>query len=380
MNVLSLISNQINNLFSDVLHTKKIGFVEKIRFKRFQVKVDLTLRKMINKSDCTILTSDLFERFMKYHHPFEKMILNISGKGDSILSKERFIEKQIDLFLNTNDISNENPIDKIIMMDLFTKIYVLIENYYIKDLSKNEKYVIGVIEKVKDNISTEIVENAHKVIDVVKNESDEIKKMVSRLGVIDDSDLLCSIYFAFSKEILNGRASEVYSLYPLLNGKSNDLELGIAYLFKIFSNRIVDDVDFSTIQERIRNEQIYSDLAQKTIYYSLLEKDDELLNSINDRNLDIYDIKCHLQAKNYNVFFTTQTEQKDGMFYVEYKLTDNFPEYKWIVRKICMFSILEQHLVNSVQFIESMLSENYFVIDQVLLAEKEYKNLALFPI
>lgn len=218
-------------------------------------------------------------------------------------------------------------------------------------------------------------EGTGRVIQTVGKKMDEVKDMLSSIRKIDDMDIIWSIYSSFSKAIMEGRSSEVYSLYPLLNGKSKDLELGIAYLLKILSDISVGDVNFEIVQNKIDSEQIYVDLAQKTIYIALLRKDKDLLNSINERNLIIYEIKCRLLTEKYEAFYTLETERKDGMFFITYKLLNNYPEYEWIVKKICMFSVLDQPVINATDCIKSMLGESDSIIDQVLLVERQVYEL-----
>ena len=373
MNSISIILDILNNLFYESLLSVQGNIIERIKLNKFKKKVDLTARKIINNNDGSILTSNTFELFLKNYHPIEKMFLTISGDGDYEF-KEQFITKQIELFFNSCNSKIEKPLDRYAFKELFEKLYDLIENFYKKNLTKNERYLVSVNKRIENTLSTKIENETLKIIDTVKNSKDDIIEMISNLGKIDDCDLEWAIYQSFSAAILNGRATEVHSLFPLLKG-NNDLELGVEYLFNNFSNKFVKDITFDILQDKIRNDQIYTDLAEKTIYKALLENDEKLLDSISERNFDIYEIKCHLQAKNFDMFYTVQRERKEEIYLVEYKLTNNYPKFKWLVNKICMFSVLKEQGLNAVDCIESLLSENDFIIEQVLLLERKYQEL-----
>lgn len=374
MDIKSNILSIIINLFSSDLYSMEVNWIEKWRFKQFQKKVTSIVENIVNKHDGSVLTTDSFENFLRYYHPIEKLFLNISGEGEC-KSKKQFIEEQNKLFFDSYNSDKESPLERSIFKELFEKLYDTIDNYYRKTLSKNDKYLIGVVEKTRNFLGTEIEEGTDRVIQTVGKKMDEVKDMLSSIRKIDDMDIIWSIYSSFSKAIMEGRSSEVYSLYPLLNGKSKDLELGIAYLLKILSDISVEDVSFEIVQNKIDSEQIYVDLAQKTIYIALLRKDKDLLNSINERNLIIYEIKCRLLTEKYEAFYTLETERKDGMFFITYKLLNNYPEYEWIVKKICMFSVLDQPVINATDCIESMLGESDSIIDQVLLVERQVYEL-----
>lgn len=70
--------------------------------------------------------------------------------------KKQFIEEQNKLFFDSYNSDKESPLERSIFKELFEKLYDIIDNYYRKTLSKNDKYLIGVVEKTRNFLGTEI--------------------------------------------------------------------------------------------------------------------------------------------------------------------------------------------------------------------------------
>lgn len=167
MNSISIILDILNNLFYESLLSVQGNIIERIKLNKFKKKVDLTARKIINNNDGSILTSNTFELFLKNYHPIEKMFLTISGDGDYEF-KEQFITKQIELFFNSCNSKIEKPLDRYAFKELFEKLYDLIENFYKKNLTKNERYLVSVNKRIENTLSTKIENETLKIIDTVK--------------------------------------------------------------------------------------------------------------------------------------------------------------------------------------------------------------------
>lgn len=68
---------------------------------------------------------------------------------------------------------------------------------------------------------------------------------------------------------MTGKVDEVLDIWPLLVGKSNDLENGIAYLLNLFSEKTPIYVNFYDIQNNVEDNRIYEYVCRISIYVNM---------------------------------------------------------------------------------------------------------------
>ena len=142
MKIFNLIESIIINLFSSQLYDGKATFCERIRLKCFRKKLFKRIRKYIIQHDGSVLTTGDFEIFLQHHHPIEKIFNQISS-GTDIVSKESFINEQIELFYRVQHHPENNRFDTDeVLKGFFMNVYDEIDTFFVKNLSQNEKYII----------------------------------------------------------------------------------------------------------------------------------------------------------------------------------------------------------------------------------------------
>ena len=262
MRILNLIESIIINLFSSQLYGGKATFCERIRLKCFRKKLFRRIRKYIIQHDGSVLTTGDFEIFLQYHHPIENIFKQISG-GTGTVSKELFIKEQIELFYRVQHHPEKNPFDTDeILKGFFVHVYDEIDSFFVKNLSQNEAYIISRLDRANQQVM-DTLQVSEKVL---HKDLTGIKKLLQENLQIQDPELVWSIYLHLSSLILNGKISDVLQIYPLLIGKSIDLESSISYLLSLFSDNNSFCVDFCKIQNDIVDDQIYNDICRISIY------------------------------------------------------------------------------------------------------------------
>ena len=226
MNIINVISDIIVSIFTESLTHAGVKFIERLKLRKLKKKISETMRQLLRQYDGSVLTTGAFAEFIEKHHPLEKMFANIAGKSAN-LPKEQCINEQIELFGKYYPSEKVTPTDRSVMKELFEKLYEIMESYYKEHVSKSTNYLAGTVQKTEAALSTDIQEQGTHIEQHVDQGLEELKTMLLKSQELKDDDTIWSVYTSLVHEILNGRAGEVYTVYPLLEGKSRDLQLAI---------------------------------------------------------------------------------------------------------------------------------------------------------
>ena len=373
MDITTIISDIIVSIFTDCISRADVKFIERLKFRKLKKKITATVSQFLKQYDGSVLTTGAFAEFLSNHHPLEKMFTNISGKSAN-LPKEQCINEQTERFSSYYPFVKVTPADQSYMKELFAKLYEIMESYYREHISEDTNYLAGTVQKTKAELSADIQEQSNHIAHMDRN-MEELKSLLMKSQELEDEDTIWSVYTSLIHAILNGRAGEVYTVYPLLEGKSRDLQLAITYLLNCASDIKVQEIPFETVEKKISNERIYADLTVKAIYLALCKDDQETLKAIGERNPALHEISGCLLAGKYDVFYTKEVKDAAGQAVIAYTMSDKFREYLWLVKHICMFAVLAESIVNAAECAENVLGEDICVIDQVMLSEIKLKMM-----
>lgn len=373
MDITTIISDIIVSIFTDCISRAGVKFIGRLKFRKLKKKIAATVRQFLKQYDGSVLTTGAFDEFLSNHHPLEKMFANISGKSAN-LPKELCINEQAERFSCYYPSVKVTPADQSYMKELFAKLYEIMESYYREHISKDTNYLAGTVQKTKAELSADIQEQSNHIAHMDRN-MEELKSLLMKSQELEDEDTIWSVYTSLIHAILNGRAGEVYTVYPLLEGKSRDLQLAITYLLNCASDIKVQEITFETVEKKISNERIYADLTVKAIYLALCKDDQETLKAIGERNPALHEISDCLLAGKYDAFYTKEVKDAAGQAVIAYTMSDKFREYLWLVKHICMFAVLAEPIVNAAECAENVLGEDICVIDQVMLSEVKLKMM-----
>ena len=260
--ILEVLSNIVISLFSSQLYDGKISILEKKRLEDFQKEITDWAREYIIRHDGTVLTSSDFEIFLSQYNLIENIFSHISESSDGI-SKGEFIKNQINLFHRAQAHPENNRIDTDdILREFMTCLYDRIDKFFLENLSQNGKYLACKFEK-KDAVILEKLNENNKQ---TNEKFDTVIQYLKNGSKIHDSELVFSIFQKISSGLLTGKVDEVLDIWPLLVGKSNDLENGIAYLLNLFSEKTPIYVNFYDIQNNVEDNRIYEYVCRISIY------------------------------------------------------------------------------------------------------------------
>lgn len=363
MKIFNLIESIIINLFSSQLYDGKATICERIRLKCFRKKLFKRIRKYIIQHDGSVLTTGDFEIFLQYHHPIENIFKQISS-GTGVVSKESFINEQIELFYRVQHHPENNRFDTDeVLKGFFMNVYDEIDTFFVKNLSQNEKYIISRSDRGNQQLTNELKASKKEIHD----ELSDIKKVLQENLQIHDPELVWSIYQYLSSLILNGKISEVLQIYQLLIGKSVDLESSISYLLSLFSDNKSLCVDFCKIQNDIVDDRIYNDICRISIYINKWRNKNVNLNKVSSRNPDLKRIVQSLLDGKQDDFYTIKKSVQENITYFTYNIENNYPNEQWIVNRICSLDILNQSLSNTSESIRQLIGDSNNIVDRLIL-------------
>lgn len=374
MSIPTVIGSIIINMFSADISSVSYKFCDKIRLERFKKDLDRYVRTYVVEHDGTVLTTGDFEQFITSYHPLEHAFENISGLSKAI-PKDQFIDDQINKFENAFPNAINDYYNRIILKSFIATIYDKVEIYYKNSLSKNEKYMVGVVEKIKSTLEIDIDKVGDKISRKIDSGIEDIIAILEKQSKLG-KDAIWVIFSSLAESILSGNINEICTIVPLLTGKGTDLETGIKYYLELFQSGAEGSNSLSVIENVIEDDRIYRKLAEVTIYLALILKSEELLNQIGKRNSFIYEIKQHILAKNFDVFYSVETSKIDGVLHCEYRLQHNYPDYDWIVKRICALNILEQPVTNASNIISAILDDD-ILLDRIIIFERKVNELII---
>ena len=367
MTIIDVILNIILSLCSSQIYDGKTKLLDKIRIKLFCSKLVRWSRRYIKSHDDSILTRKDFERFVKDYKLFENLFSQIVS-GDTCKSKENFISEQIKLFHSMQTYPEKNEVDTDeILKEFICYFYDKFDVYCRKHLSQNQKYMLAKSE-IMSKQTIEAVKNSQDSInDNVNNGFNDLKKVLESQNSIGDTEKIWNIYKLMATTIVNGKISEILPLVPLLPGKSEDLENGIAYLLGLFSCKKEYFADLKQIERVIKDQRIYDDICRITIYLNLWRNNIDAIAKIKYRNQDIRNIARSLEANFYEDFFTIEEKRENGITYYMYNVTNGYPNEQWLVNRIITLKTLQTPAVNVSDIFESLMKNSDNLLDRILL-------------
>lgn len=368
--MLELVSSILINLFSSQLYDGKANVVEKARLYFFRKKLLKRTREYINKHDESVLTTGDFEYFLGNYRLIEDMFFQISS-GNTGKSKKQFVKEKIKLFHSMQRHPEKNRFDTdLVLAGFIERFYDDIEYFFRKNLSQNQKYLASIIHRKSENVKDSVIDSKNEILSSL----DGIRADLQKGNRLEDSEKVWEIYQIISKSVINGKITDVLQIFPLLQGKSSDLEISIAFLLGLFSEETIYSDDIIYPQKKVKDDRIYTDICRKSIYVNLWRKKKEELEKISIRNKDLHKIARCILEENKDDFYIIERKEQDGITVFNYKMVDHFPCENWLVRRICLLDILQLPLINPSESCKSALEHFDNVIDSIIYLNQRIKE------
>lgn len=351
------------SLLSSHLYDVTTKTIEKKQSEKFILEIRDWTCKYISTNDGSVLTTEDFGSFLKNYRLIENTVNQVSnGRGN--ISKETFINDQINLFYKAYPENNRAETGNV-LRSFIECLYDKIDKFFLENLSQKEKYAIS---RVYD-ASCRVVDIVQKNSEIIQAGIEDVKSIISNSTIIRDPEILWSIYKTLSTNLLEGKIDDVLQIYPLLSGKSVDLEYSVSFLIKLLSNSDKFNIVFDQI-EKVDNELIYSDICQIAVYVNLWRGNKEELKKISDRDHGLYQIVQTILNDNYEKFYITEKSVKDGVTYFTYSVQKHYPEKQWLVNRICILSVLQQPVVNISEIATQIVVDSRNILDNIVILER----------
>lgn len=364
--VAKLIEDLVSGLLSEMLAHIKKRFWIKIKHKRFDRELSQWVRLFVNGNDGTVLTTGDFERYLTQHGPIERIFDAVIGENP-LGTKEALFEI---LIIRFKDIQTKGKTttyqDEMVLKDLFCGIYQRIDCFYRLQLSDSDRYTIAKIQKAK----SEIIDLQKKGNAEIKHELLKIQEVLKE-GKRIKVENVCWIYETVGKLLTEGSAEAVHILLPLLNENAGDLHYAVPYLIQLMSNYDVRAKSFVEIQKCIKDEDIYSDIVRKTIYYSLISNNIEILHQVSTRNTDLKSIAENLASNNLGAFFNQIEQNKNGINTINIEIKKNYPNEQWLVLRICAIILSHKLVKNASDVVNELIGSNQAITERIIYFERK---------
>lgn len=349
----NFISGLMQDTGSDIIRKNRLNFkLQEIR---------KWVEAYIKDHDGSILTTGSFTDYIENYHPLEKIIVSISEGGDE-KTKGSLIEEIVTRFDESYD-AKCTVINRTELKDFFSDYYDKIDRIYNELLSIAEKYSIAKNERVVSQAREELLKSGNEIL----NGMADIKEMLSKNSTISDP---VPVFRTIEAIVLSGDITKAKSLCPLIEGKSEDLEIAIPLLIDIISGKEAWLSDFKNAESAIADDHIYRSLASVAIYMAYLNDKKDWLGIIGNRCETTFKIAQNLISEDYEGFFVLEKSDKEKIPVLNVKLKNTFKEESWLTARICMKYLLgERYFVNG-ENLNAILVEPHSIIDAILIAEK----------
>ncbi|WP_313185446.1 hypothetical protein [Lacrimispora sp.] len=370
---MGMISSIIMELMLDKLNSELSKLITEAGFSRFIVNSKLAVEEFVTKNDGTIITSGNFENYLTYQKPIEKIYEFVLNPESTELGENKFIQELVkhckDSMISLNGVCNTT--DETILRDLFSMLLKSIKEYLINNLDMQTRYAVYKNKQTGEKVIGEVTQKAERL----ERGIEEVKDLLKKKNEINDDNMINKIYNLLNEKLWNGNLDEVYDILPLLQGKSEDLEYGIKISLGIMSDYNIG-IDFSWNHfEKINNVYIKDDVARKIVLYNFDDK--AVIKAINGRasSKQLNEIIKGLLDDDMSQFFTINIENRNGMQYHEYKLSERFYNEIWLVKRICLFYLYKKSLFGIAEIMESLIKNDSNYIDNILILEQKENEL-----
>lgn len=379
MDICTVVIGILSNMLSNDLQSIGLNLFERIKLCKFKKDIDKWLRDFIISHDGSVLTKDVFEGFLKYHRPIERMFLCISGDGNS-MPKENFIEDELIRFQKTNA-SQLGVLDRSTFIDFFSKLYDKINAYYQESLVKNEKYIAGVIKAAQKDVNNSISASESRIVKAIESGNKETQQDLERIidlleetTPLSNPDEIWDVYSVLSTAIMNGYLSDVRSILSLVERKNNSLKYGLEFLMEVLSQDSSLGNSYEKLATVISDERVYSDLVEKSIYLLLAKERIEDFQKVGDRDIELYDIAHFLAQGKFDTFFNVAIKKENGINYSCYNIQNNYPNHVWLIKRTCVCALLKEGIYNACDAINQIIGTGDNIVDRLLISERRVRE------
>lgn len=362
------------NLVSNELAEVKISLRDKINFYKFKKKSKQWFEEFVNINDGTVVTTGSFIKCAYYQNIMEKIWDYILNPSDVNMTSDDYLDnlvKETREYLD-NDNYVVSVLDESVLKELYRKIYSLLEEYCIKQLSLAQKYMVS---KSKNDLFEQKSEMQEIKTDIGAGVNLLLEKLNDSTQIAIEEDIR-EIYDTISKEMWSGNLRNVYRLLPLLSGRNADLENGIKIKMEVLSdfqclaNNIVD------AWKKIKNPYIKNDVVQMLVAFNIDNQDFllKLKNSTSD--LEIQEIIDNIIKDKWDKIIENKETEEAGIIYKGIKVLNNYSNKQWLIKRLCVYYLRRTPFVNTSVSIENIVKDEKNFLDQIIIAESKQLEIA----
>jgi hypothetical protein len=362
------LSNIIINVISGDISNGRDRISDKISFWRFKRQISKWIKLFINQHDGTILIQGCFHDYLKYYNPIERIYNYISKPNIQEVCKEEFLSMLSDLCIEKikKDGFAVPALEEKLPKKMFVEIYDKYKSYLENKLTESEKYMLSEIEQARfgiEKITDGVVEGNSKL--------DEIIYKLESQNKLDDKSEIEDIYNCLNSKLMKGEISEVKKLFPLLKGKNTDLENALEIKVSALEEDEMSCFQVAKLLMKFTNLSIRNDVIRLLVIINI--DNCEFLRCISDileegSLKQLIDVVCEEQWDNI-IFVESVIEGVVKEYH--YKLTDNYKDEDWLRKRMAVYYINTQPLVNIERSVDLLLDDNRNFLDVIFSLYKK---------
>lgn len=331
---------------------------QKQREKRFRKKIEKWCEECFARYDGTILTSGSFIGVLENYNIISS-VFNYTGETHAHLSDDKYIEKEINFIENCVG-EQIQPLDRSILKDFLKKMLGFFRQYREKFLTENSKQIIQANNR-----------NAEKIVDKIDDaRNDILYKLENVQGPISTKDAL-DVFASLRNEYQQGNFSLLESIFPLFEGRNQDLEIWLSLILKMaFLEGDKYDKGFSV--NDIKSIEIRNDAIRRVIAFKYFRN--EIINASEfNAEGELHELVTKLSQDDSWLIDVTKTRDK-GVDCYGIKFCEDFPDEKSLLTELQVISLSKRNYLGTYTIIEELLKKesNYLLL--LLKYEKKYKE------
>ena len=371
--IVSTISSIVINIVSNDLDLKKRSIIDDLRFRKFKKINKKWLEQFCLRNDGTVVLSDAFATYLKYHRPIEKIHEFVLQMKQADQTEDEFVKSLVkeckDYVIASNrkcDIWDEG-----VLKDLFQGVLTRLKNYLWKSLSFDQRLVI--YTNLKANAKTNQKIDGHA--EHIDYKLDTIIGLINHQDKITDSTTISQIFRVINSKLKEGDYKGVYDILPLIKGKNDDLEVGIKCCLKIMSNIDIPEINIWKDIDKIEHDEIKDDIIRKIILFNFNEK--EQLKKIlgKTKNSQLNSVLEDVINNDFKNFFIINICEKNHTQVHEFKYSNQYEKEDWLVRRISVIYLCNQPMPVNDEMLQQLLLDDINYIEQLYLWEKHVIGL-----
>jgi len=366
--VVSSISGIAINVVSSIIYDESKRLLEPRHAEQIKERINKWIEDFFTKHMEVVFESSNFSNYVTYQKPFDKIIDYVIDTMSTVTIGEQDFVKCL-----TSDCKNHIILaggkcsinEESTIRELFYGILSLYKSILSEEATDGEKLIL-----YQNRQNGMKMEASLKKFD---SKIEDLASLIKQGDRITDSETIKKAYNHFSDAIWDGKITEVHGLLPMLSGKNDDLENALKIKLAILSDFNILITDPLELCHSIGNVILRDDVYRLLILKNFTTPDRLLpyLESISDPTLK--KITTSIVTGHLDDVIIKSESVQGNITYYNYKFADGMETEEWLIRRLCVLSLISLPICNLSKTIKDLVEPPNF-IDQLYIWEHYFNE------